>query len=153
VRLHLGLPRQFGAARRAILRQANQVAQALVERVRQGQLHVLQQFVVALHDGLRRLHPLRATGLPAQLTERISDAGQRGNHDQYPGPLGAAARHQLADVLPARQGGHAGAAELHHDPGSVRGQRRGGWRGHEGSLSGERYSVSVALRHLNCKWL
>src|SRR3546814_7685165 len=65
----------------------------------------------------RSLAALPAIALFAQLPERIGDTGQRGNHDQHTGAFGTAAGNQFTDVLPVRQRGDAGAAELHHDPG------------------------------------
>ena len=152
LRLHLRLPGQLAARRGAVLGQPHQFAQPLAEGVRQSQLHVLQQVVVALCDRAGRRPALVFPTLAAQLFQRVGDAGQRGNHHQHARAFGTAAGDQFADVLPAGKRGDTGAAELHHDPGSVRRQGRGSWRGHGCSLWAAGYPASVALRHPNCKW-
>src|ERR1700754_1187763 len=90
-----------------------------------------QQLVVPCRDRFGRLVAFSLFALGAQLFECVGDAGECGDDDQYACTFGTTAGDQLQDVLPAWERGDTGAAELHHDPGGVRGKRREGLQAHE----------------------
>ena len=64
------------------------------------------------HDRL----PLVAEREAEQLLESIGDARQGGMDDDRPQAFGEPVAQHRGDVLPVRDRGNAGAAELQHDP-------------------------------------
>jgi hypothetical protein len=51
-----------------------------------------------------------------QRLETIRDTGERGVNDHRPQRRGDAGPHYTCDIVPIAGGGHAGAAELEHNP-------------------------------------
>jgi hypothetical protein len=72
-----------------------------------------------LHDRL----PLVAERQTEELLESIGDARQGGMDDDGPQALGEPVAQHRSDVLPVRDRGNAGAAELEHDPRRGAGRR------------------------------
>ncbi len=84
---------------------------------------VAREIAMALLDLLHDRLPLVAKREAEQLFESIGDARQGGMDDDGPHAFREAITQHRGDVLPVRDRGNAGAAELQHDPRRGAGRR------------------------------
>ena len=104
-------------------RDLSQALELLFELRAGNDAEVAREVAMALLDLVHDRLPLVAEGQAEQLLESVGDAGQCGMDDDGPQAFGQAIAQDCGDVLPVRDRGNAGAAELQHDPRRGAGRR------------------------------